>query len=79
MHDWRWWLTLVAWLLAAGGCVSHRPPDTRPQWIVVGDAIPNDWRICVPLWEGNATQLRCMWVEDFRRWLRRRQLAEWRD
>lgn len=69
---------LIGWFLLLNGCATAppRPPDNRAHWIVVNDAIPNDWRICVPLWEGNATQLQCMWVQDFRAWLRRKQLAD---
>jgi hypothetical protein len=75
MQRWACGLSLAMWLLATG-CAAKRPPDHRAQWIVVGDAIPNDWRICVPLYEGSPTPLRCMWVQDFRRWLRRQQQAD---
>lgn len=75
MPRYAWWVMLAAFLL--GGCAARsatKPGDIK--YILVGDAIPNDWKICVPLWEGAGGQLQCMQVHDFRVWMRRRQLAD---
>ena len=75
-----WWLALAAWLLASSGCapkgITGGSRDVVKQ-IVISDALPNDWMVCVPLTPGTEKHhLRCMRLWEFRLWLRRMESAD---
>lgn len=82
---WRSWLVLVALLVEVGcarGPVTLKTPnlDLPVNYVLIGDELPSDWRLCVP-WRagGLERQLRCMRIADFRAWMRRTEQAHRRE
>ena len=76
-----WWPALAAWLLASGGCAARTGSgldlDAPVNYLVISDALPNDYRVCVPLTPGTEKhQLSCMRLWEFRLFLRRNQQAD---